>query len=149
MRCGHALLVGILLFPCGIGHAQEPSTIPVPAAQQLRGLTAGEAAALIAKLENAQSRLRAGEFVSFELLAGSVASNEMTQLAPREAFLRVPFRAVWQIERVPTDNPLWQPYKLAYAPDGLGRLYWEIEVVLDVNGGIQRVLLLYKPPAPF
>lgn len=132
-----------------MGRAQETSTIPVPAARQLRGLTAGEAAALVAKLEDAQRRLKAGELAPFELLAGSVASYEMTRLAPRDAFLQVPFEAVWQIERIPTDNPLWQPYKLAYAPDGLGRLYWEIEVVLGVNGAIQRVLMLYKPPAPF
>jgi hypothetical protein len=144
-----ALLVAVLLLQCGVGRAQETRVLPVPAETQLRGLTAGEAAALVTKLEDAQTRLKTGEFASFELLAGSVASNEMTRLSAREAFLQVPFKSVWQIERVPTDNPLWQPYKLAYAPDGLGRLYWEIEVVLGANGAIQRVLMLYKPPAPF
>ena len=122
---------------------------PVPANPQLRGLNAEEARTLIAKLKDAQRRLRAGEFLPFELLAGSIASYDMTKSSPREVFLRVPFDAVWDIERVRTDNRLWQPYRLAYAPNGLGQLYWDIEVVLGFNGNIERVLMVYKPPAPF
>lgn len=59
------------------------------------------------------------------------------------------FQKVWNIEPVRTDNPLWQPYRLAYAPNGLGQLYWDIEVVLGINGNIERLLMIYKPPAPF
>ncbi len=40
-------------------------------------------------------------------------------------------------------------YSLAYSPNGLGQLYWEIEVALGFNGDIERVLMTYKPPAPF
>lgn len=131
------------------GGAQITGTAPVRATRQLSGLTAQEATALIAKLEDAQSRVRAGQFQPFELFAGSIASYDETQVTPREAFLKVPFREVWNIERVRTDNPLWQPYRLAYAPNGLGQLYWDIEVVLGHSGNIERVLIIYKNPAPF
>lgn len=73
----------------------------------------------------------------------------MTEVSPREAFLQVPFKKVWNIERGRTDNSLWQPYRLSYAPNGLGQLYWDIEVVLGFYGDIERVLMIYKPPAPF
>lgn len=129
--------------------SQSAGTIPVPTKRQLRGLNAEEASALVAKLGDAQKKLRAGEFQSFELMSGSVAGYEMTKVSPRDAFLQVPFQQVWEIERVPTDNRLWQPFKLAYAPDGLGKLYWDIEVVLGANGQLERVTMNYKPPAPF
>ena len=132
-----------------VGGAEITATVPVPAKRQLSGLTAEEAIALLAKLEDAQRRLKAGQFQPFELLAGSIASYDETKVTPREAFLKVPFQQVWNIERVGTDNPGWQPYKLAYAPNGLGQLYWDIEVVLGFDGNIERVLMVYKPPAPF
>ena len=149
MRTSHVLLVASLMVHCATGRAEQPGPVPVPASQQLRGLGAEDATALIAKLEAAQRGLRAGEFQAFELLAGSIASYDATTISPREAFLQVPFEKVWAIERVRTDNRLWQPYRLAYAPDGLGQLYWDIEVVLGINGNIERVLMNYKPPAPF
>lgn len=149
MRRWPFLLVVGLSVQCAACHAQPASTLPVPTAPQLWGLESDEAAALIIKLELAQHRLRAGEFQSFELLAGSIASLEMTRLPPRDAFLEVPFAEVWNIERVRTDNRLWQPYKLSYSPNGLGQLSWDIEVVLDSDGNIKRVMMIYKPPAPF
>ena len=145
----HALLVMGLWVQCATGWAETPIIVPVPTTRQLSGLSADEATALIAKVEDAQRRLRAGEFQSFELLAGSIASYGMTEVSPRDAFLQVSFEKVWNVERVGTDNRLWQPYRLAYAPSGLGQLYWDIEVVLGINGDIQRVLMIYKPPAPF
>src|SRR4030095_854306 len=149
MRVWRIVLVAALSVQGGIGPAEPKGSQPVPTARQLRGLSAEEATALIAKLEDAQRRLKAGEPQSFEVLAGSIASYEMTNSPPRGAFLQVPFKEVWNIERVRTDNRLWQPYRLAYAPNGLGQLYWDIEVVLGINGDIQRVLMTYKPPAPF
>jgi hypothetical protein len=73
----------------------------------------------------------------------------MTRVSARDAFLQVRFDDVWNFERVRTDNRGWQPYKLAYAPKGLGQLYWDIEVVLGSDGNIERVLMIYKQPAPF
>lgn len=149
MRVRHALLVGSLLVQGAAGWAEAPGPLPVPQTRQLRGLSANQASELLAKLDEAQRRLKAGEFQSFELIAGSIASYPATKVSPRDAFLGVQFGKVWQIERGPTDNPLWQPYKLSYAPDGLGQLYWDIEVVLGFYGDIARVLMIYKPPAPF
>lgn len=100
-------------------------------------------------MKEAQIRLKRGELLTFELLAGSAASNEAAKISPREAFLAVPFDQVWEIKRIRTDNRSWQPYELAYAPKGLGQLYWDIEVVLGVNGNIERLMMVYKPPAPF
>ena len=134
---------------CATAVAQSALPQALPAKRQLIDLNASEASALLAKVKDAQRRLKAGGFVSFELLAGSVASYDATNISPRHAFLAVPFDDVWDIKRVHSDNPLWQPYRLAYAPNGLGHLYWDIEVVLAINGDIERVLMTYKPPAPF
>jgi hypothetical protein len=131
-----------------ISETQAWRAVPVPTTRQLNGLSSQDATDLIAKLEFAQRQLRAGEFQSFELLSGSIASYDKTKVSPREAFLQVPFRSVWEVERVRTDNELWQPYRLAYAPDGLGKLYWDIEVVLGFEGQIERVSMTYKSPAP-
>lgn len=123
--------------------------MPVPANQQLRGLDAGEARALITILHDAQAKLQAGEFQSFELLSGSIAGYEMIDVAPRDAFLQVRFEQAWNVERIPDGNQAGQLFELAYAPQGLGQLYWEIEVLLGSEGELERVSMTYKPPAPF
>lgn len=142
------MLVGLCVHPVA-GRAQTPTATPVATERQYTGLTAEEAKAVIEKLEDAQRKLRAGEFQAFQLLAGANASSDQAKQSPRDAFLSVPFQKVWHVRRVPTDNRLWQPYQLAYAPNGLGQLYWDIEVVLGFNGNIERVLMTYKAPAPF
>mgnify|MGYP003386997037 CR=1 FL=1 len=145
----HFLLVISLLVQPANGWSENVGNVPVPETRQLSGLNAEEATALIAQLEDAQRRLRAGEFQGFELLAGSIASYDMTEVAPRDAFLGVRFNEVWEVKKLRTDTRLWQPYRLAYAPNGLGQLYWDIEVVRGTNDSIQRVLMTYKAPAPF
>ena len=149
MKRLHFLFIISLSAPCSSVVAQSAIAHTVPAKRQLIDLNATEASALLTKIKDAQRRLKAGEFLPFELLAGSIASYETTKVSPRHAFLTVPFDDVWEIKRVRSDNPLWQPYRLAYAPKGLGKLYWDIEVVLAINGDIERVLMIYKPPAPF
>ncbi|MFL9839958.1 hypothetical protein ABS767_03185 [Sphingomonas sp. ST-64] len=144
---GLAIAVAASCWP-GWAPAQAQGGVPAPSRQQLSGLDPAEASALVAKLEEAQRLLQAGAFPPFELLSGAIASYEQAKLGPREAFLRVPFDQVWKIERGRRDNPLWQPFRLSYAPDGLGKRYWDIEVVFGVNGNIERVTMLYKPPAP-
>lgn len=145
----YAVVIALLLVthPC-LAFAQSQGVSLPPPTRQLSGLTSDEANALIIKLQVAQQKLKAGTFQNFELLAGSVASYDMTKVSPRDVFLKVPFAAVWSIERVRTDNPLWQPYRLAYAPTGLGKLYWDIEVTLGINGNIEQVVMTYRPPAP-
>ena len=142
------LLLTALAAGCTSVSAAPRAVLPVPTTRQLQGLTKEEAAALLTKLEDAQRRLKAGEPEYFELLSGSLASYDMTSSSPRDVFLRTPFQRVWNIERVPTDNSLWQPFRLTYSPDGLGMLYWDIEVVIGVNGNIERVLMIYKPAPP-
>jgi hypothetical protein len=131
---------------CTVASAAPKDVQPVPTIRQLQGLTDEESTALLAKLEDAQRRLKAGEFQNFELLAGSIASYDMTKSSPREVFLRVPFQKIWNIKRVPNEYGL--TYSLSYAPNGLGQLYWEIEVAMGFNGDVERVLMTYKPPAP-
>ncbi len=143
------LLLGVMVVSSSLSSAAPTGSVPVPTKRQLRGLTADEAATLVAKLEDAQRQLRAGKFQPFELIAGSIASYPATKVSPRDAFLQVQFGKVWEIQRGATDNRLWQPYKLAYSPNGLGQLYWDIEVVLGFYGNLERVLMVYKPPAPF
>jgi len=142
------LAIGSALHP-GLSPAVTSGTQPIPKARQLEGLSPEEATTLLAELEKAQRRLRTGEFQTFELLAGSVASYEATKISPRKAFLSVPFQKVWKIDRVRVDDSLWQPYRFAYAPNGLGQIYWDIEVMLNSAGEIERVTMIYKPPPPF
>lgn len=155
--CPAILAVGLLLQPVAVWaqssrspqRVTEADAIPSPAKPQLEGLTPAEAAALVTKLEAAQQRLKTGAFVSFELLTGSLASNKETMISPRKAFLDLPFRNVWNFKRLPAEIRSWRPFRLAYAPNGIGKLYWEIEVVLGFNDEIERVTLVYKAPAPF
>lgn len=149
MRIWHIALIIGLAGQSAIGGAQARQAAPAPSTRQLTGLSPQDAVSLIAKLEEAQRNLEAGKFESFELLAGSIASYDEAKVSPRDVFLKVPFKSVWSVERVRSDNELWQPYRLAYAPDGLGKRYWEIEVVLGIDGDIQRVSMTNKPPAPF
>ena len=148
MKCWQFLLLVGLSLQCGTARAQTELAHAAPVKQHLIGLSAAEASMLFIKLKEAQRSLAAGDFQYFELLAGSVASFEATKISPREAFLAVPFDEVWTIRRVRSDNRLWQPYKLSYAPQGLGHIYWDIEVVLGSNEQIERVLMVYKVPAP-
>jgi hypothetical protein len=147
-RC-HVLLIVALAAQSANSWADMRTAVPVPTTRQLSGVTIEEATGLITKLEDAQRRLRTGQSQTFELLAGSIASYDMTKVSPRDAFLGVPFGDVWSIERLRTGNRPWRRYKLSYAPNGLGKLYWDIEVALEVDGNIERVLMTYKPPAPF
>lgn len=127
----------------------QPSPTKVAAQQQLRGLTAEDAAALIAKVADAQSKLKNNEQVVFELLSGAPASYPMTRTPPRDAFLGLPLAKILSVERKTSANKLWQPYRIIVLPEGPGKLLWNVEVVLGINGQIQRIAMLYRPPAPF
>ncbi|MEP4893743.1 hypothetical protein [Parasphingorhabdus sp.] len=137
-----------------IGHATPAEAdmlgdVSAPTERQLMGLTVGEADALISKLETAQEGLRNDKLQSFELLAGSVASYDQSKVSARDVFLSVPFQEVWEVKRIVSDNRLSQPFRLSYAPNGLGKLFWDITVVVGFSGQIERVEMIYKAPAPF
>ena len=127
----------------------QPSPAKVAAQPQLRGLTAEDAAALIAKVTDAQSKLKNNEQAVFELLSGAPASYPMTRTTPRDAFLGLPLAKIFSVERKTSTNKLWQPYRIIVLPDGAGKLLWDVEVVLGINGQIERIEMLYRPPAPF
>lgn len=129
-------------------HAEGVPRVPVAAERQLLGVSRDEAEAIIARLKNAQQRLSEGKFESFALRSGSIASYEQTTISPLEAFMRVPFNEVWKVDRV-TSTGAGSAYRLAYAPDGLGQRYWNIEVRLGASGTLEEVTLTYIPPAPF
>lgn len=120
-----------------------------PAAAKLQGLSRAEADALIVRLQNLQKRLRAGVFVSTELLSGGTGSDPMTQVAPRQAFLEMQFDQSFEIRRLPPQIPLRQAYTFTVAPDGLGNPMWFVEIDLGASGHIERVEMLHKAPAPF
>lgn len=114
----------------------------------LAGLTQEDAISLIARLRDAQGKLRADEFQAFELTSGSIASYEMTKISPRDAFLLLPFESAWKIERISTKKGPHPTYRLFISPQGLGQLYWRVDVSLGFSGSIERIAMSYRPPAP-
>jgi len=129
--------------------AQQAPSAPPPRALQLRGIGAAEADALIRTLRELQSRLRRGDQLTFELLSGALASYPMTRVPPREAFLALSFDDLLSIERVATSNRLWQPHRFVFTPNPPGQLVWDVEVVIGINGNVERVEMTYRPPPPF
>jgi len=149
MACWRALLALMVCLPLAERASAQPTLgTSAAATPRLTGLTADEAHALIERLGNLQRRLRAGEPVFFRLLSGAPASYPMTNVSPRQAFLALRFQNAFSIERVRTDNRLWQPFRLAIV-EGPNRPIWNVEVVLGLNGDVERVELLYEPAAPF
>jgi hypothetical protein len=116
---------------------------------QAQFLSCTEAVALIEQLKDAQSKVRAGQKIYFELFSGAPALDPMTKVSPRNAFLNMPFEKAFIIRRVETGNRLWQPYKIAVRPTGPGGSIWDIEAVRGFSGEIQQVQLRYGPPPPF
>lgn len=116
---------------------------------QAQNLSCAEATELIEQLKDAQSKLKAGEKLYFELLSGAPALDPMTKVSPRDAFLRMPFERAFIIKRVETDNRLWQPYKIAVRPTGSNGSIWDIEAVRGFSGEIQQVRMRYGSPPPF
>ena len=150
MPLGRTILLIVLSASlAGAATAQSAAERRETVHPQLRGLSSAEAEALIRNLQQLQTRLRNGKDLFFELLSGAPASYPMTTVSPREAFLRMPFESAVSIERVQTTNQLWQPYKLFFAPNGPGQSVWDVEVVLGFHGQVERVQMIYKPPAPF
>ncbi len=129
-------------------HAEGVPRVPVPAERQLSGVLRDEADAIIAQLKDAQQSLQEGKFESFALRSDSLASYEQSTISPREAFLQVPFHEVWKVDRL-TSTGAGSTYRLAYAPEGLGQRYWNIEVRLGANEMLEEVTLTYIAPAPF
>lgn len=120
----------------------------LPNVGHLQDLDCSEATALIGQLKDVQRSLKAGGRLTFHLLSGAPASDPMTKISPREAFLRMPFEKAFIVDRVKTDNRLWRPYKIAIKPVGTGRFIWRVEVVRGFSDNLERVEMFYGPPPP-
>ena len=143
---GGLALAGIQNGACAssLYQAEQRSTL------QLSGQTTrGDAEEVIAKLVEAQNKIRSGEDVYFQLLSGAPASYPMTMISPREAFLSADFSQPFSFEQLHSDSSLWVPYRLILTPNGVGNLLWDVEVVLGSRGRIERIEMLYRPPHPF
>ena len=148
LLCCTGLSVLLLGLPVS-SSADAQRFIPAPKERQLTRISAADADALISKLKEAQTGLRNGKSVDLLLMSGSLADLDAAKLFPRDAFLKIPFGEVWHIERLTTGTQRSRQFKLAYAPKGLGQLYWNIEVIYNIDGRIARVTMTYEPPAPF
>ena len=141
----------LLLLALGLS---GPLNVTTPAAAQaqavegkFKGLSAAEADALIAKLRNAQARLRAGDKLTLEILSGAPALYPESLTPPRQAFLAMSFDRPWTVERKP-DMGLWQSYELIYFPPGEHSLMWKVDVLVQ-GDALERVEMLYTAPPPF
>jgi len=128
-----------------------PPAPPAPKTEEARlaGLDRGAANALIGKLKAAQDALRGDGKLYFGLLSGAPAAYPQARLPPRDVFLKADFDRPFEISKPASDNPLWVPYKITLLPEGPGRIVCDAEVVLGINGQIERVTLYYHPPHPF
>ncbi|HET7708946.1 MAG TPA: hypothetical protein VFK50_05350 [Sphingomicrobium sp.] len=116
----------------------------------VQDLTCSDAAMLVSRLKEVQTRLKNGEDLYFDLLSGAPASDPMTKVSPREAFLNVSFDKAFIVERVGPPDNLSQRYKFAYRPDRAKPMIWDIEVLfLFKNERLGRVQMRYGPPPPF
>lgn len=123
---------------------------PADAAEvQLSGLDCEAARVLIATLRDAQTRLKAGDAMYFELLSGAPASYPTTETSPRQALFDLPLDKTWSIIRVANDNPNWTAYDIDILPEGHRRLMWEVRVLVRSDGDLERVVMEYGPPPPF
>ncbi|QYU69204.1 hypothetical protein J4558_03405 [Leptolyngbya sp. 15MV] len=112
------------------------------------GIERAEADGVVAALVAAQKSLAGGEGY-FHLLAGAPASYPANATSPRDSFLSLDWEDLRFVERLDTGSERRKGYRLSVMPDGLGQLYWDVRVTLEVSGAVERVEMFYGPPAPF
>lgn len=144
-----AITGAALVLATGPVRAQAAAQTPAVHETHLEGLSAAEAADLVARVREAQAGLRRGDSLYFQLLSGAPASYEMTATSPRDAFLNADFSHPFKVERRSPGQGIWKPYRITLTPDGLGTLLWEVTVMIGSNDQIERIEMLYQPPAPF
>jgi hypothetical protein len=145
---GFAFVIGAM--PVGVlAQSLAKPAQDQPGRRYLNGVTRQQADELVAKVKEAQRKLKGGEKLYFDLLSGAPAAYDMNGVPPRAAFLKTDFDRTWNIEHKDSGNPLWQPYRLSVISTKLGEPYWDVEVVIGVNGQIERIEMFYRPPAPF
>jgi hypothetical protein len=146
----HAILAALLALSLTAPAGAQRTLQAFPKEPQLQRLSRDEANAVINKLEQAQEkvRLRAPLPVNFELLSGSWANHPMAELPPRDAFLQLKMDTIFSIERRSSDS-LWPLFRMSFMPEGPGKRYWEVDVLIAPTGQIERVAMVFKNPAPY
>lgn len=138
----------VLVATVAMPAVAEPVVLPRPQVVHYKAITSDEAGALIAKLEDAQSRIKVGENLTFELLSGAPASYLATKISPRQSFLALSFGQPYAVERLPATG-LWQHYQLTYFPPESNALMWKVDVTTGQLAELVRVEMLYTAPPPF
>ena len=151
MRVPVSLAIALVsVAAAGSAGAQVPSPSCPTHQIQFRNIGPEASAELIRKVKQAQEALRRGDKPYFQLLSGAPAFYPMTETSPREAFLNADFSRPFSVERIEEpNNPLWKRHEVVLTPNGTGQPLWEVEVVLGVNGNIERVEMFYTLPPPF
>jgi hypothetical protein len=149
-----AFLIGLALAASPAARAAAQTSCP--SSMKCEKLEPAEQQALLGQLRLAQNALKKGEWVPFVLTLGAMASNEMTKVTPREAFLKFDFAKVKTIERVKTEGRILRPHIITYVdgsysvgPMGRVPFLWDIEVITGPADTIERVNMLYRPPVYF
>lgn len=138
----------VLLVTGAMPVVAKPLAVPQPQVAHYKAMTPAEAETLIAKLKGAQSRIKAGDKLTFELLTGAPASYPTTEVSPRQSFLAMSFGQPYAVERLPATG-LWQHYRLTYFPPGPDSLMWKVDVTTGQLAELVRVEMLYTAPPPF
>ena len=93
--------------------------------------------------------MRGDEKLFFGLLSGAPAAYPQARLSPREAFLKADFDRPFDIRKPASEKRLWVVHQITLLREGPGRILCDAEVVLGINGQMERVTLFYHPPHPF
>jgi hypothetical protein len=146
---GRFFALAILLAATAPAQANPlAAAAPVESLHLRDGIERAEADGVVAKLVAAQHSLTEGQ-AYFHLLAGAPASYPANSSSPRESFLALDWSDLRFVQRMETGSERRRGYRLSVMPDGLGQLYWDVRVTLEVSGAIERVEMFYGPPAPF
>lgn len=113
-----------------------------------KAITPENAEAFILKLKDEQSRMRAGQRRSFELLSGAIAFYPAFEISPWQSFLKMSFETPYLVERL-ANMGLWEHYQLTYFPPEHDALMWTVDVTIGQVGQLVRVEMLYTAPPPF
>lgn len=143
-------LVAAAFLALAIPASAHPVAAPAsPGELHLRGdIERAEVDRVVAALVAAQNTLARGEGF-FHLLAGAPASYPANIASPRASFLALDWNDLRFVERLDTGSERRKGYRLSVMPNGLGQLYWDVRVTLEVSGAVERVEMFYGPPAPF
>lgn len=128
---------------------------PLPAAaedvafMQLTNVEEGEALEALSRLAQFQQSVREGRVSRVELLAGGAASSTATLQSARDLLDMLPLDKALFAEKLPQGEFGRERYRFSVFPDGLGQIFWQVDLVMASDTEIARVTVLRKIPAPY